>query len=158
MFDDLVAHGRTRLEAATELQRAFEDKAIPIVFNGAELSDQTHFNIGEMLRAFAVDPHEAKIRFLWATDIFKHGRAPRFRFEIACRPPVTPPLDARLTAEDACGALILRLKEGPQMPKADVYARAKAEIPDLNEKEFERAWRSTAGDWKIVGRPKKPLH
>jgi hypothetical protein len=64
---------------------------------------------------------------------------------------------ARLTAEQAALALISdRLKAEPGLTRAAMFAMAKGTIPDLQDKEFERAWLSLPAALKRgPGRPNK---
>lgn len=165
MLDILIAKERTESDAALELERAFEDKAIfLLVPDGRSDNDETLYRelshaeraavIG-LLRQF---PNRMKIPSMrwWNApiDLFAAVRSPRIQFETACNLAEPCEQGSRMTAEQACEALILRLRQGPRMTKVEVYARAKSEIPDLIAKEFDRAWRLTSGDWGRPGRPK----
>jgi hypothetical protein len=159
MFDQLVKAGQDRRDAAIALQRALEDNAIVLIFNGAPLSPSQRSGLGDCLRAFAFDPRDAKLHFGWAIDIMQHARASRVQFETVCSV-VNENISAttRETAQQACESLILSLKKGPRLTKAQVHAQARAKIPDLQDKEFDLAWRAVAGEWATGGRPKKTLN
>jgi hypothetical protein len=66
-------------------------------------------------------------------------------------------ISPRLPSEEECEKLIVALKSrGLRLKKADVLKKAKDTLPDLRDKEFDRAWKKTAGDWTKRGRPKNP--
>jgi hypothetical protein len=161
MIDELIQNGSPEYSAATELGRALEEGAIILIFNDEPLSPDFIPGVAEYLQVAATrNAREIRLRFGWASDIIFHARALRAQFEGAfgLGAPTTEPLIPRQTAEQACEALILSLKEGPRLRKVEVHGRALAAIPDLKDKEFERAWRSTAGDWATGGRPPKTLN
>src|SRR5882724_11305701 len=153
MFETLVANGRSRHEAAVELHHALSDGAIVLWYGGQPIANGIS-TIGRVLRDFALDPRKVEPGLGSMKIVMAEALAERDKFEAVCglgevAADATGP---RLTAEQACERLILSLKEGPRMKKAEVYTKALAAIPDLKEKEFDRAWRSTAGDWTVGGR------
>jgi hypothetical protein len=84
MLDELVKAGRGRRDAAIELQRAFEDNAIVLIFNDAPLTPSQRSGIGDCLRAFVTDPRDTALHFGWAVAIMQHARASRAEFERRC--------------------------------------------------------------------------
>jgi hypothetical protein len=158
MFDELVKARSDRHAAAVELGSALLDGAIALEFAGNPVIEEI-VPIAQYLRDFVANPYKPPAG--WAVArwfaVLQGAQGFRTAFEIACGLG-TSSIESRITAEEACRALILRLKEGPRLARAAVLAKAKAEIPDLVDKEFDRAWRSAAGDWKAGGRPKKTLN
>jgi hypothetical protein len=156
MLDELAQHRGSELPAFAELSRALEERAIILHFNGEPLREEYVPGIAEYIRLAADrNAREIRLRLGWAADIMLEARALRVQFESACE--LSEP-SKRLTAEEACRALIVRLREGSRLTKAATHAKAKAEIPDLIEKQFDRAWEAEApAEWRTGGRPKK-LH
>jgi len=154
MFDELVAAGRTRHAAAVELGNALSDRAIILNFAGEVVIEEIA-SIAQCLRDFAVDPTYRPPGIGSARWIFVMGQAEadRMQFEAACQ--LRP--SALVTAEAACGELILRLRQGPRLKKEELRFKAKTEIRGLSDKEFDRAWRAHAGEWAAQGRPKKTV-
>jgi hypothetical protein len=171
MLNILGSNEQTEAEAAIELERAFEEGAI-MLFDprGREsdppswpaLSAEQTLAIISILRALCNRTPGTTISRakLSSIEFFNAVRAVRSQFELAfglgeAATDITAP---RQTAEQACASLILELKKGPRLKKLAVQAKASAAIPDLTEKEFDRAWRSSAGDWATGGRPSKTLN
>jgi hypothetical protein len=116
MFDELVAAGWTRHAAAAELGAALEDGAIELCFAGTLVVEEIG-SIVRTLRELAADPCHRPVGMGAAryTVILSDTKtADRQKFEIAfgfTKPAQQP----RLTAEEACKAFILRLKEEPRL-------------------------------------------
>jgi hypothetical protein len=160
MLEELCRAERSPREAHLELATALENGAIPLKFDGQFVIEEIT-PIAKTLRAAAADPHHRPDGMLSARYIVilqAEDTADRRQFEKACQLEVFSQ-GRRLTAEEACKELIGRLKQGPRITRAATYAKAKADIPDLIDKEFDRAWEAVAPpDWKVGGRPKKRLH
>jgi hypothetical protein len=155
MLDELVANDRTEFAAAVELESALKDGKIILWYAGAPVITELPA-IGRFLRDFVSDRKQARLGYGYLSLMLADARAERSQFETVCGlveavADITAP---RQTAEQACASLILELKKGPRLKKLEVQAKAFAAIPDLKEKEFDRAWRSAAGDWATGGRPK----
>jgi hypothetical protein len=157
MLDELIQSGLAEYSAATQLGRALEEGAIVLVFNAEPLSPDFIPGIAEYLQLAATrNAREIRLRFGWASDIILHARALRAQFETAFG--LNGATATRQTAQQACESLILSLKKGPRLTKAQVHAQARTKIPDLQDKEFDLAWRAVAGEWATGGRPKKALN
>jgi hypothetical protein len=159
MLDELVTKGRTEFDAAVELENALKDGKIILWYAGAPVVSDIPA-IGRFLRDFVSDRKKARLGYGHLSLMLADARAQRVQFEKVCglieaAADLTP---RRQTAEQACESLILELKKGPRLRKFEVRAKAFATIPDLIEKEFDRAWRSKAGDWATGGRPTKTLN
>jgi hypothetical protein len=160
MLETLIANGRSDAEAAREIASALEERAILLAYaNGHVFEKEDLASVLDCIRDF---PTRARTGSLLHATTFRRladggAGAWRLQFEIACG--LDQRLEAagpRLTAEEACKAFILRLKEqGTRIPKAQVYSQARIRIPDLVEKEFDRAWREVAGDWRSPGALRK---
>jgi hypothetical protein len=174
MLEILVNNDRTEAAAALELERAIEDNRISLLLpDGTNDEGETLYcqmsplgrsHVVAVLRSF---PNRMRIPLIMGmntpVEMIKAARALRIDFEVVCGLAARPAevmIDPspRQTAEQACRDLITALRSGDRLTKAIVYARARELIPDLSDKEFDSAWRATAGDWATGGRPKKTLN
>jgi hypothetical protein len=154
MLDELVANGRSEFDAAVELEDALKAGKIILWYAGAPVISDVPA-IGRFLRDFVSDRKQARLGYGYLSLMLADARAQRIQFETVCD---LARAVSRVTAEQACIELITSLRKGDRLTKAMVYARARAAIPDLNDKEFASAWRAAAGDWATGGRPKKTLN
>jgi hypothetical protein len=131
MIDEIVQSGQAEYSAANDLGRALKEGAIVLVFNGEPLSPDFIPGIAEYLQVAATNnAREIRLRFGWASDITLNAQALRTQFETAFG--LNGGTAIRQTAQQACESFILSLKKGPRLTKANVYAQARAKLPDLS--------------------------
>jgi hypothetical protein len=157
MLDLLVSSGEAKAAAALELERAIEDKAFELRLpDGADDQGETMYvEMSPLGRAHVIVALRGLPDGKPAPPILHATRAIRKHFERAFG---LTQSGQRVSDKQACIDLITSLRKGPRMAKEEVRTKAKKDIPNITDKEFDTAWRAAAGDWAAPGRPKKPLH
>jgi hypothetical protein len=84
MFDELVAKGHTRFEAARELGQALKDGMIILNYAGAVVGPTDLIAIRNYLLDFVADPASVRIGFGSLVPIMNGATASRAEFETRC--------------------------------------------------------------------------